>query len=421
MSRWLKSLESGLEYLDKKTADTAGSPVKKTALPPGSDEGEYFKFLNKKGSREILDQDQDDDEAQNENRLLRDEIISLNQELTTMSNKLRTTEQDLDQVSMDMQEAQRTLYEKDKLIASMKKRELEFDTKINDKNATASNMQSKIDEVKDELRLRDQKISQLQEKLNHLTFDKNSTAEASNYEKQVFTDQISQLELQLEDSRKEMNSMKQQHLEKQVQLESNMASLQNSLANAQRSLDEKSYEITRLGQQIKETHDNEKSVRQELSDYKLRATKVLQAKEKEIRDLTENSGIKNIQVENSLISADDLTKLQTEKEALKEERDEARSKISQLENEIMENEAAIREELSQQILKFEELVEKERRKVTAFNLEISAKNQEVFTIREEIERVTRSASETTRAKDAEIARLKREVIFKLKFKLKDSS
>lgn len=144
---------------------------------------------------------------------------------------------------------------------------------------------------------------------------------------------------------------------------------------------------------------------QELADYKVRATKVLQSKEKELRDL-------KAKPKENLADVEDEDERIDEREQLRKERDEWALKAAQVEQslaELMGQTDAERDVLQSQIRNFEDSLEREKRKVQQLQMDNFTKSNEISAQLEEHHKAVEQLQHSLLSKDDLIAKLKRQL------------
>lgn len=227
-------------------------------------------------------------------------------------------------------------------------------------------------------------------------------------------ERIRELEKSITEEKQNDMNTKQLHLERETSLENNISELTKALAIAQRSFEEKSTELGKLSSQFKETLEANRNLKQELADYKLRATKVLSEKENSLKllqtQLSQNSSTNEIKSNNL-----DPNQLQFEKENLKKEVEEKKSTIDELQKSIMDllqendNFKEQTEGYSNQLKELEDILEKERKKYAALQLQSLNYNNELMGIKDDYEKQISTFSSQLKSREEEISKLKRQL------------
>jgi len=341
------------------------------------------------------------DVLQLENKLLRNKIISLNQELLKIN-------QHLEKFSFMAQDSQKNIHEKENFRAK-KHTEEEFEASLENKDPQISKLQMKVDEGLQELRSRDEKIHHLQEKVDQLLKEK----EAYLHSKQLLKDKEEKFEKTLRNEEEAHAATRQRAQNRERELEENIEELTTTLARNQRSLEDKSVELLRVLTQLKEFQENNKSLKQEFSDYKIRATKVLQEKDKTIKELSIQ--LSNPESARQEINLVELISLQQERDSLREERDALKLSVEQTRNNLSDIQTQFEfdmENLQSQIKDLEENLEKEQKRVQVLQMELLVKSQESLSIKDENEKRVESYNTLIRNRDEEIQNLKRRLAAK---------
>jgi len=209
------------------------------------------------------------------------------------------------------------------------------------------------------------------------------------------------------------STTKLQAQERENQLEASITELTKAVATAQRNLEEKSNEIARVSSQTKDLQDSNKQLKQELADYKVRATKVLQEKEKSIKELSVQ--LQSNSETHPEINISDYIQVQQERDSLKQELQQAQDTIQQLKNNMMEIQTQVEadtESLQAQIKDLEDSLEREKKRVQSMQMQSLIQTQEITTLREEMEKQNSNLNSTIKGKEEEIQKLKKQVAAK---------
>eukprot|EP01114_Cavostelium_apophysatum_P013959 TRINITY_DN3491_c0_g1_i3.p1 TRINITY_DN3491_c0_g1~~TRINITY_DN3491_c0_g1_i3.p1 ORF type:complete len:777 (-),score=222.94 TRINITY_DN3491_c0_g1_i3:38-2368(-) len=379
------------------------TPTKETnTTTPFVSEEEYDTLLNQNSDLQL------------ENKLLRSKVVSLNQELTSLTTRIKTTQLETERIATTMQETQKAMHEKDKQMGKMRRIEEEFDATLTHKNSQITSLQVKLEEAFQDLKARDEKIANFQRRIDAMNNDKESTVEANLQSFSLLKEKIEEFEKKLSEEQQQHAFLKKHAVEREAELEANIAELTKAVATTQRALEEKSNEAMRTTAQLKELQDVNRTFKQDLADYKVRATKVLQEKEKVIKDLSEQISSGQPQQPESVGLAEHI-RLQQERDALKRERDENKEAAEELRGTLDEVQAqfeADREAMENQIKDLEETLEKEKKKVQALHMQSVAQSQEIASLREDNERQSSSVSSSLKSKEDEITKLKRQIAAK---------
>jgi len=223
------------------------------------------------------------------------------------------------------------------------------------------------------------------------------------YAKHTDTDKL----LKQEQEAHSITKLRLQELDQQFQIDKSETS--RSLATTQRQLEEKISELQRIMIRMKEYEIDNKSLKQELNEYKNKAIKVLQSKDKTIEELT--TRLSENSPGSSIASLGELVQVQQERDALKQEIVEMKLTNEQLRQtvaEMQQNAESDLELLKGQIQDAEERYEKEKKRVQSLQIELLSRTQEIATERDAHEKALAVVEEKLETKEEELQKLRKQ-------------
>jgi len=204
-----------------------------------------------------------------------------------------------------------------------------------------------------------------------------------------------------------VTKIKYQELDQQFQLEK--AETSRSLATTQRQFEEKITELQRTMTKIKEIEIDNKALKQELNEYKNKAVKVLQSKDKTIEELT--ARLSENSPGSSIASLGELVQVQQERDSLKQELLEMKQTnehLHQTVSEIQQNAETDLDILKAQIQDAEDRYEKEKKRVQSLQIEFLSKTQEIATAKDIHEKTVAIIEEKLTIKEEELQKLRKQ-------------
>lgn len=203
-------------------------------------------------------------------------------------------------------------------------------------------------------------------------------------------------------------------------MESTIADLTKALATTQRQLEDKISEISKAQIQTKETQESIKNIKQELNEYKIRAAKVLQEKEKTIKELsnqmTNNNNNSSSSDNNTTdVPLADFIQLQQERDTYKEDVSQLNSELISLKSSLQETQFQLETEVEMyqsQIKENEEALEREQKRVQTLQTEIVIKSQEFTVFKEESEKKCEEFKTIIKVREEEVLKLKKQITAK---------
>eukprot|EP00026_Physarum_polycephalum_P001962 Phypoly_transcript_01966.p1 GENE.Phypoly_transcript_01966~~Phypoly_transcript_01966.p1 ORF type:complete len:951 (+),score=286.64 Phypoly_transcript_01966:141-2993(+) len=350
-----------------------------------------------------------------ENKLMRQEVVKLHEEIHSLTSKNRSVSDAMQQMTEVLSEHQKMAHDKDKQIIKMRQQEQELETALHAKDMQIAGARAQFEQVEKALRMRDSTIASYQEKIKELTQERENLMDGNQRNSLQIQNKLDELDrLMAEEKRMHMETHHHAK-EREAELQAGLAEHTKALAIAQRGLDEKTLELQRSTIALKEAQTESKTLRQELVDYKLRATKVLQSKEKTIQELTERLSAGPEGGGNMTANLGELLRTQQELTRVQQERDELSHTVDQLRANLQEVQAqaeADAEVFHSQLASSEELLEKERKRVQALQLDHLTRTNESASAYNEAERSLAELKETLKARDSELAKLKKQLASK---------
>ncbi|PRP89749.1 hypothetical protein PROFUN_00091 [Planoprotostelium fungivorum] len=350
-------------------------------------------------------------QLQLENKLMRAEIISLNQELTNLSGNYKTAQTENERTYQTLQDVQKSVYEKDKQISKFKRLESELTSSLATKNAVAISLQSKLDEALQDIKSREGKMEIMSEQLAQFRAETHILSEAASQSAVMLQERLTKAEHSLEEEQGRAHELRQQFQERERSLEESVAQLTMTIQNNQRLVDENSSEIQKLNYTVKELQERNRAARQELADYKTRASKVLQEKEKMIQDLAsaKSSTAAEILQKNESESA---VRSEREKVEMQDQIERQKLMLEELQRNLDEIQATSEVDLQsahQQIQELEELLDKEKKRTQTLQVDNLARIQELQQVREEHAEEIEPIQTSLKQREEEVNKLKRQL------------
>ncbi|ELR13889.1 uncharacterized protein ACA1_364050 [Acanthamoeba castellanii str. Neff] len=353
-----------------------------------------------------------------ENKLMRSEVRALNDEVTSLTERITGEHEALERANDALHALQMEVLDKDRQLMRLRKQEDEFDAVLAKKDAQHAALQVKLEETSLHVTGLEQTTNALKQEIDRLHREKDETNDLHKQSIALINAKIVELENQLKEERESASSQRSLALERERNLESDISEYTKALGQAQRAIEDKNKQVEKHMSTIKELEANVQGLKQELTDYKLRAKKVLQQRETTIQELTEkltSPGAANAEEGELQEKWKELMLQKQAYESLKNEFDETRDEL----NKIKQNLAQTQEQAEHDALEFEEQVkaledelEREKEKVKKMQFELAQKMQELHTVKDQQNQATNGLKEQVKERDAQIAKLKRQITVK---------
>ncbi|KAI1895238.1 hypothetical protein AGOR_G00104250 [Albula goreensis] len=272
-----------------------------------------------------------------ENQLLRNEVASLNQEMATVIQRAKDTQEEL-------------------ALARARTEKWNSDQSRTDR--TVRELRSQVDDLMEALSAKDGQLAVLKVRLDEadqLLKSRNSALEAAENEKirilqdhtegsnlhsqalQTLQERLREADSALKREQDSYRKMQNEFAERLSKVEGERQTLAETVMDAERRGSEDRRRTEELQQQAKSARTAAETAKQELQDYKHKASRILQSKEKLISSLKEGSGLEALEVGGA--GALELEELRHEKELQRDEIQKLQAQVQTLRAEIQDLES----------------------------------------------------------------------------------
>ncbi|XP_054828328.1 golgin subfamily A member 5 isoform X2 [Eublepharis macularius] len=345
-----------------------------------------------------------------ENQLLRNEVQSLNQEMALLIQRSTETQKELNNARARVEKWNVDNSKNDRLVR-------ELQAQVDDLTEAASAKDSQLAVLKVRLQEADQLLNSRTEALEALKTEKSRIIQDNCEGNSLHNQALQTLQERLHDAesalRREQDSYKQMQNEFAARL-SKMEVERQSLAEAVTATERKSVEEKRrtdeFQQQVKVAKASLESAKQELVDYKQKATRILQSKEKLINSLKEGSGIEGL--DSQTVSIMELEELRHERDMQKEEMQKLRGQVQQLRTELQDMEAqqiSEAESTRDQIQDLQDQISTHKTAKQEVEAELERQKQELRYTEEELYRTKNTLQSRISDREEEIQKLRNQL------------
>lgn len=274
-----------------------------------------------------------------ENSLLKQEIKSLNQEIRQSMQHAKQAQKEAKVAEQQLKSQATAVQLVEQQLSSLRKENMALADQILDKDAELTTLKGKIEAV---------------------------------HVEQEYQTKLEQIQTQLE-----TESQKRQSLEVEIKLQWNQMEKErcNLLAESQQY----QYQLQTAREELEVVH-------QSLNEYKLRAQRILQDKDRLLQDIKQQKTVESFQLPSELLMAE-LDQLQQERDLLREETVQSNSQLQQCRKEIARLEARYEGEI-RQIREVSSLAEtrmlEERAKKELVENELRQLDEELRYVREDL-------------------------------------
>ncbi|KAL8169024.1 UNVERIFIED_CONTAM: Golgin subfamily A member 5 [Gekko kuhli] len=345
-----------------------------------------------------------------ENQLLRNEVQSLNQEMAALIQRATETQKELNNARARVEKWNVDNSKNDRLVR-------ELQARVDDLTEAASAKDSQLAVLKVRLQEADQLLNSRTEALETLKTEKSRIIQDNCEGNSLHNQALQTLQERLHDAestfKREQDGYKQMQNEFAARLskmEVERQSLAEAVTAAERKCMEEKRRADEFQQQVRAAKANLESAKQELVDYKQKATRILQSKEKLINSLKEGSGIEGLDSQTASIM--ELEELRHERETQKEEMQKLRGQMQQLRTELQDMEAqqmSEAESTREQIQDLQDQISMHKTAKQEVEAELERQKQELRYTEEELYRTKNTLQSRISDREEEIQKLRNQL------------
>jgi len=345
-----------------------------------------------------------------ENTLLKNELQSLHEELATLSSKLKEQQKET--------EKYRTRYENrrnqqnedyDRVRAGFENREADLNEALKAKDSQLAVLRVRIQETDAELQGKTKSLEDVQKQNEQLLRDH---SEASGFQGTVMSNlrqKMEELENELRKEKLENCSMKNELLNVNTKLETEQQQYAVNIKDLHSKQTQGKDKTRELEMRVKVAEDSAENSQKELKEYKDKAARILQAKEKLIASLRQGSDSTS-DVSPTLLS--ELEELRQDRDMVRDELQQNKYKMEQVRQEYLDLDMLHKNDSDDNQDKIETLqssLQDEVQKRQTAEEDMKRYIQELHFTREEIHSLKKSQISKNQEYEAEVKRLQNQV------------
>lgn len=347
-----------------------------------------------------------------ENKLLKNEVQSLNQEMSSVMNRAKEAENELQRIKKKMDEYNRSSSKHDHMLRELQSRESDLMEVLGAKDSQLAVLRIRLEEADKELHSKKIEVDRLQGERSRILQDH---TDSSGMHSQAL-DSLKQKLVEVEDAlKREQEAYKQAQQEssdRQSKLEKEQRSFTEALAAAEKKAADDRAKVQDLSNQLKTARHNLESAKQELTEYKEKATRILQSKERLIASLREGSGASG---ESMGVSNLEYDSVKQERDMFREELQQSKMTADNLKSELQEIEMQLQQEsdaANDQIRSLEETIQEENRRRVDAEQDLLKQKQELQYAIEEMNRQKGAFQNKINEKESDIEKLRNQLTTK---------
>ncbi|XP_064809189.1 golgin subfamily A member 5 [Oncorhynchus masou masou] len=345
-----------------------------------------------------------------ENQLLRSEVTSLNQELASIIQRAKDTQEELNQARLRTEKWNSDQSRTDRTVRELRSQVDDLTEALGAKDGQLAVLKVRLDEADQLLKSRSSALEEAQTERSRILQDH---TEGSSMQSQAMTTMQERLREADMALRREQDGYRQMQSEFAVRLskvEAERQTLAEAVTGAERRASDDKHRVEDLQQQMRSARNAAETAKQELQDYKHKASRILQSKEKLISSLKEGSGLDGL--EGGGAGVLELEELRHEKELQRDEIQKLQGQMQTLRAEIQDLEVAALTEAEtwrEQQLENQEQQARQTRAKQEVEAEVERYKQELQYVEEENHRAKTTLQSRIKDREDEIQKLRNQL------------
>ncbi|CAL8274216.1 unnamed protein product [Merluccius merluccius] len=345
-----------------------------------------------------------------ENQLLRNEVSSLNQEMASLIQRAKAMQEELTQARLRADKWNSDQSQTDRVVRDFRSQVDDLTEALSAKDGQLAVLKIRLDEADQLLKSRNSALEEAKNEKSRMLQDQSEGSSMQSQALEMLQQRLREAELTL---RREQDNYRQLQSESAVRLskvEGERQTLAETVTASERRAADERHRADDLQQQTRSARAAAEVARQELQDYKHKASRILQSKEKLISSLKEGSGLDG--PEGGRASALELEELRHEKELQKEEAHRLQSQVHSLRAEVQDLESQAMSEVEtwrQQQLELQDQQAMQIRAKQEAEAELDRHKQELQYLEEESHRTKASLQSRIKDREDEIQKLRNQL------------
>ncbi|XP_040055905.2 golgin subfamily A member 5 isoform X1 [Gasterosteus aculeatus] len=345
-----------------------------------------------------------------ENQMLRCEVASLNQEMASVIQRAKDLQDELNQARLRADRWNSEQSQTDRMVRELRSKVDDLTEALSAKDGQLAVLKIRLDEADQMLMSRCAALEEAQMERSRIMQDQ---TEGSSVQSQAFDtiqERLREADLALRREQDSYRQMQSEFAGRLSKVEAERQILAETVTAAERRAAEEKLRVDDIQLQLKSAKAAAETAKQELQDYKHKASRILQSKEKLISSLKEGSGLDT--VDGSGAFALELEDLRHEKELHREDVQKLQGQVHTLRIEIqdLENQALTEAETwREQQLQLEEHYALQNRAKQEVEVEVERYKQELQYLEEENHRTKTTLQSRIKDREDEIQKLRNQL------------
>ncbi|NXX23193.1 GOGA5 protein, partial [Podargus strigoides] len=340
-----------------------------------------------------------------ENQLLRNEVQSLNQEMASLIQRSKETQEELNKSRERVEKWNVDHSKSDRMVRELQARVDDLTEAVGAKDSQLAVLKVRLQEADQLLSARTEALEALQSEKSRIIQDHSEGSSLQNQALQTLQERLRDTDSALKREQESYKQMQNEFAARLSKVEAERQNLAEGITVAERKYLDEKRRADELQQQVKVTKNHLESAKQELTDYKQKATRILQSKEKLINSLKEGSGIEGL--DSSTASTVELEELRHERDTQREEIQKLMGQIQQMRTELQQVSEA--ESVRDQLQDLQEQVAAHKMAKQEAEAELERQKQELHYTEEELYRTKNTLQSRIRDREEEIQKLRNQL------------
>lgn len=345
-----------------------------------------------------------------ENQLLRNEVQSLNQEMASLLQRSKETQDELNKARVRVEKWNVDNSKSDRITRELRAQVDDLTEAVAAKDSQLAVLKVRLQEADQVLSSRTEALEALQNEKSRIMQDHNEGSSLQNQALQTLQERLHEADATLKREQESYKQMQSEFAARLNKMEVERQNLAEAVTLAERKYSEEKKKVDELQQQVKLHRSSLESAKQELVDYKQKATRILQSKEKLINSLKEGSSFEGL--DSNTACSMELEELRHEKEMQKEELQKLMGQIHQLRSELQDMEAQQvneAESAREQLQDLQDQIAKQRASKQELETELDRMKQEFRYMEEDLHRTKNTLQSRIKDREEEIQKLRNQL------------
>ncbi|XP_053457685.1 golgin subfamily A member 5 [Nycticebus coucang] len=345
-----------------------------------------------------------------ENQLLRNEVQSLNQEMASLLQRSKETQEELNKARARVEKWNADHSKSDRITRELRAQVDDLTEALAAKDSQLAVLKVRLQEADQLLNTRTEALETLQSEKSRIIQDQCEGNSLQNQALQTLQERLHEADATLQREQESYKQMQSEFAARLNKVEAERQNLAEAVTVAERKYSDEKRRVDELQQQVKLYKSNLESSKQELVDYKQKATRILQSKEKLINSLKEGSGFEGL--DSSTANSMELEELRHEKEMQREEIQKLMGQIQQLRSELQDIEAQQvneTESAREQLQDLQDQIVVQKASKQELESELDRMKQEFHYMEEDLYRTKNTLQSRIKDREEEIQKLRNQL------------